>query len=283
LEGSVRKAGNRVRIIGQLINAATGAHIWADRIEGTLSDVFDLQDRVTEAVIGAIEPRLRQEEIERAKRKRPESMDSYDLYLRALPESYRPTPGGSAEALRLLEKGYAIDPNYPPANVIGAWLYFYRVAATWSESPQSDSARAVKLARAAIDQGEGDPYVLALGAFLMASIGRDVDAGLSATNRAVELSPHSAVVLHQAGWSLTFTGDQDRAIDYFKTAIRLSPSNPLIYRTLTGAAAAYVLAGRYTQAVEWIWNGTANCGARINCSSSNENFCNASGSPPTPA
>jgi adenylate cyclase len=251
LEGSVRKAGNRVRIIGQLINAATGAHIWADRIEGTLSDVFDLQDRVTEAVIGAIEPRLRHEEIERAKRKRPESMDSYDLYLRALPESYRPTPGGSAEALRLLEKGYAIDPNYPPANVIGAWLYFYRVAATWSESPQADRARAVKLARAAIDQGEGDPYVLSLGGFLIASIGRDVDAGVSATNRAVELSPNSAAVLHHAGWSLTFTGDQDRAIDYFRTAIRLSPSDPLIYRALTGAAAASVLAARYTQAVEF--------------------------------
>jgi adenylate cyclase len=192
LEGSVRKAQNRVRIIGQLINAATGAHIWADRVEGTWSDVFDLQDRVTEAVIGAIEPKLRHEEIERARRKRPESMDSYDLYLRALPETYRPTPAGSAEALRLLEKGYAIDPNYPPANVIGAWLYFYRVAATWSESPQEDRARVVTLARAAIDQGEGDPYVLALGGFLLAAAGGDVEAGVSAANRAVELSPLGA-------------------------------------------------------------------------------------------
>jgi adenylate cyclase len=236
LEGSVRKAQNRVRIIGQLINAATGAHIWADRVEGTWSDVFDLQDRVTEAVIGAIEPKLLHEEIERARRKRPESTDSYDLYLRALPETYRPTPAGSAEALRLLEKGYAIDPNYPPANVIGAWLYFYRVAATWSESPQEDRARVVTLARAAIDQGEGDPYVLALGGFLLAAAGGDVEAGVSAANRAVELSPHSALAWHHAGWALTFTGDQDRAIEYFKTAIRLSPSDPMIYRTLTGAA-----------------------------------------------
>ena len=251
LEGSVRKAQNRVRIIGQLINAATGAHIWADRVEGTWSDVFDLQDRVTEAVIGAIEPKLLHEEIERARRKRPESMDSYDLYLRALPETYRPTPAGSAEALRLLEKGYAIDPNYPPANVIGAWLYFYRVAATWSESPQEDRARVVTLARAAIDQGEGDPYVLALGGFLLAAAGGDVEAGVSAANRAVELSPHSALAWHHAGWALTFTGDQDRAIEYFKTAIRLSPSDPMIYRTLTGAAAASVLVGRYTDAVQF--------------------------------
>jgi adenylate cyclase len=251
LEGSVRKAGNRVRIFGQLINAATGAHIWADRVEGTLSDVFDLQDRVTEAVIGAIEPKLRHEEIERARRKRPESMDSYDLYLRALPETYRPTPAGSAEALRLLEKGYAIDPNYAPANVIGAWLYFYRVAATWSESPQADRVSVEKLARAAIDQGEGDPYVLALGGFLLAATGGDLEVGVSATDRAVELAPHSAVVWQHAGWALTFTGDQDRAIDYLKTAIRLSPSDPLIYRALTGAAAASVLAGRYTDAVQY--------------------------------
>ena len=251
LEGSVRKAGNRIRIIGQLINAATGAHIWADRIEGTLSDVFDLQDRVTEAVVGAIEPKLRHEEIERAKRKRPESMDSYDCYLRALPESYRPTPAGSAEALRLLEKGYAIDPNYPPANAIGAWLYFYRVAATWSASPKTDSARAVSLARAAIDLGEGDPYVLGLAGFLLASMGREVDTGVAAATRAVQLSPHSAFALHHAGWALTFTGDQDQAVEYFKGAIRLSPTDPLICRTLTGAAAASVLAGRYVQAVEF--------------------------------
>ncbi len=170
---------------------------------------------------------MRHEEIERARRKRPESMDSYDLYLRALPETYRPTPAGSAEALRLLEKGYAIDPNYAPAHVIGAWLYFYRVAATWSESPQADRARVEKLARAAIDQGEGDPYVLALGGFLLAATGGDVEVGVSAADRAVELAPHSAIVWQHAGWALTFTGDQDRAIDYLKTAIRLSPSDPL--------------------------------------------------------
>jgi adenylate cyclase len=182
-----------------------------------------LQDRVTDAVVGAIEPKLRHEEIERAKRKRPENMDSYDYYLRALPEFYRPTEAGSAEALRLLENGYAIDPNYPPANVTGAWLYFYRVAATWSTFPETDRTKAIRLAQAAIAQDDGDPYVLAMGGFLLASMGRDVDAGLSATKRAVELSPHSSVVLHQAGLALTLAGDQDQAIEYFRTAIRLSP------------------------------------------------------------
>ena len=122
LEGSVRKAADRLRIIGQLIDADTGVHIWADRIEGTLDDIFNLQDRITESVVGAIEPKLQHAEIERAKRKRPESMDAYDYYLRALPSSHRPTPNDSAEALRLLEKGFSIDQNYPPANALGAWL-----------------------------------------------------------------------------------------------------------------------------------------------------------------
>jgi len=248
LEGSVRKAANRVRIIGQLIDADSGAHIWADRIEGKLDDIFDLQDRMTECVVGAIEPKLQHAEIERAKRKRPESMDAYDYYLRALPSSHRPTPDDSAEALRLLESGFSMDQNYPPANVLGAWLYFYRVAATWSASPDQDRIKAVRLARAAIDCGDGYPVVLALGGFLLASMGRDVEKGVSAINRAVEMSPNSAVVLQHAGWTLTFTGDQDRALLYLKAAIRLSPSDPLTYRALTGAAAASVLAGRFEDA-----------------------------------
>ena len=248
LEGSVRKAANRVRIIGQLIDADSGAHIWADRIEGKLDDIFDLQDRMTECVVGAIEPKLQHAEIERAKRKRPESMDAYDYYLRALPSSHRPTPDDSAEALRLLESGFSMDQNYPPANVLGAWLYFYRVAATWSALPDQDRIKAVRLARAAIDCGDGYPLVLALGGFLLASMGRDVEKGVSAINRAVEMSPNSAVVLQHAGWTLTFTGDQDRALLYLKAAIRLSPSDPLTYRALTGAAAASVLAGRFEDA-----------------------------------
>ena len=232
LEGSVRKAANRLRIIGQLIDADTGIHIWADRIEGTLDDIFDLQDRITESVVGAIEPKLQHAEIERAKRKRPESMDAYDYYLRALPSSHRPTPNDSAEALRLLEKGFSIDQDYPPANALGAWLYFYRVAATWSTSPHEDRIRAIRLAHAAIDCGDGYPLVLALGGFLLASMGRDVAMGVSAINRAVEMSPNSATVLQHAGWTLTFTGDQDRALIHLKAAIRLSPSDPLTYRAL---------------------------------------------------
>ena len=140
LEGSVRKAGNRVRIIGQLIDADTGAHIWADRVDGTLDDIFDLQDRITESVVGAIEPKLLHAEIERAKRKRPESLDAYDYYLRALPFYHRPTAENCAQALRLIENALAIDPAYAPANALAAWLHFFQVATGWSASPHDDKA-----------------------------------------------------------------------------------------------------------------------------------------------
>jgi tetratricopeptide (TPR) repeat protein len=249
LEGSVRKAGERVRIIGQLIDAASGAHLWADRVEGKLGDVFELQDRVTECVACAIEPNLQLAEIERAKRKRAGSMDAYDYYLRALPASYRPTPTGLDEALQLLEKGFALDPNYPGANAVGAWLYFYRVAATWSTSPGEDRANAFRLARAAVDYGADDPFALALGGFLLAALGREIEAGVSAANRAMEMSPNSTTVMQHLAWTLTFTGDQDRAVGYFEVAIRLGVSDPLNYRALTGAAAASVLAGRFATAI----------------------------------
>src|SRR5262245_15451774 len=251
LEGSVRKAGDRVRIIGQLIDATSGAHLWADRVEGKMNDLFELQDRVTESVIGAIEPKLQFAEIERAKRKRAENMDAYDYYLRALPASHRPTPSTVDEALRLLEKGRALDPNYPPANALAAWFYFYRVLANWSGSPQEDRANVVRLARAAVDHSTDDPSVLSLGGFLLAAGGRDVDVGAAAGNRAIGLSPNSPLVLQNVAWTLTFTGDQDRALGYFRTAIRLEAANPRIYRALTGAAAACVLAGRFAEAIEF--------------------------------
>src|SRR5262249_36018994 len=123
LEGSVRKAGNRVRITGQLIDAVTGNHIWADRFDGALDDIFDLQDRVASSVVGAIEPKLRQSEIERATRKPTESLDAYDLYLRALAQTYRYTEEGLAEAVVLLRQALAIDPSYAPA---AAWVGWCR-------------------------------------------------------------------------------------------------------------------------------------------------------------
>jgi adenylate cyclase len=249
LEGSVRKASNRVRIIGQLIDADTGAHIWADRVEGKMDDIFDLQDRITENVVGAIEPKLRIAEIERAKRKRPDSLDAYDYYLKALQSEHRPVRETFNEAIQLIERSLAVDPNYSPASALGAWLYFYRLAGGWSTTPEADRARALELARTAVDQSDGYPYVLCQGGFILAALGKDIEMGTAAVKRAVDMSPHSAVVLHQAGWALTFVGAQDQAVEYLKASTRLSPSSPINYRALTGVAAASVLAGHYDEAV----------------------------------
>jgi TolB-like protein/DNA-binding winged helix-turn-helix (wHTH) protein len=251
VEGSVSKAGNQTRIIAQLIDAGSSIHIWATRAGGSLDNIFDLQNRLTRNIVGAIEPKLLRAEIDRAKRKRPESLDAYDYYLRALPSSYRPSPDSSSEALLLLENAFRLDPNFPPANVLAAWLYYHRVASTWSKSPQRDRDMAIRLARNAIAHGDDDPFVLALGGFVLASVGGNVDIGLSAANRAVEIIPNSAFVLQMAGWITTFTADQDQALMYFKAAVRLSPSDPLTYRALTGAAAASVLAGHFVDAVRF--------------------------------
>jgi TolB-like protein/tetratricopeptide (TPR) repeat protein len=251
LEGSVRKAADRLRIIGQLIDADTGAHIWAGRVEGRLDDVFDLQDRITESVVGAIAPKMLHAEIERATRKRPENLDTYDYYLRGLVHFHHPTAEGVEEALGLMGKGLALDPDYAPLNVLAAWFHFYRIAASWSPSFEEDREVAVRLARTALEHDDGDPFVLSLAGFLLASMGRDVGSGVAAAERAVALSPNSAPALNQAGYTLMFAGDPERALKFFNAAVRLSPSDPLTYRALTGACGASVLAGRYAEAAAY--------------------------------
>jgi adenylate cyclase len=196
-------------------------------------------------------PTLLHGEMERAKRKRPESLDAYDYYLRALPYFHHPTREGTIEALNLLEKGLALDPNYAPLSILAAWFHFNRVAVGWSSSVDEDRHAAVGLARTALEHDDGDAVVLSLVGFVFASMGRDVGSGVAVVERAVALSPNSAQALNQAGYVLMFAGDQERALKFYKEAVRLSPSDPLTYRALTGACAACVLAGRYAEATAY--------------------------------
>jgi adenylate cyclase len=167
LEGSVRKAGNRVRITGQLIDTATGAHIWADRFDGALGDIFELQDQVASSVVGAIEPKLRLSEIERAIRKPTESLDAYDLYLRALAESWKLTEKGCSEAVTLLKAALAIDPSYAPAAALIGWCRNLQRIHGWGPVSDADVADAVLLARQALERGDDNPDVLCWGAVAM--------------------------------------------------------------------------------------------------------------------
>ncbi len=249
LEGSVRRSGERVRIIGQLIDAATGDHLWADRFDGRLADILDLQDRITESVVGAIEPKLVLAEIDRAKRKRPEKLDAYDYYPRALPHVHSSTKESISEGLRLLDEALAIDPDYAPASALAAWFYFYRITVARTSSIENDVAEGVRLARAALNVDTDDPRVLSDAGWVLATLGRDVETGAAAIDRAVLLSPNSALVLSRSGYVLTLVGDQETSLRRSMAAVRLGPSDSTVYRFLTGAAIACILMGRHGDAV----------------------------------
>ncbi len=204
LEGSVRKAGNRVRITGQLIDAATGAHLWADRFDGGLEDVFELQDKITGSVVGAIEPTLRKAEIERARRRPAENLDAYDLYLRALPHVYAFRPDENLAGLELLRKAIEFEPAYAPALAHAAWCLEQRLVRGWPPVGPDDAGTAAALARRAIAAGSGDAMTLVAAGFVLTMVARDYDTGLDAVRRALELNPGSGFVALLSSAALVF-------------------------------------------------------------------------------
>jgi adenylate cyclase len=223
LEGSVRKAGNRVRLTGQLIDATTGAHIWDDRFDGTLEDVFDLQDQMTGSIVGAIESKLRMAEIERAQRKPTESLQAYDLMLRALPHFRSLTRESLEEAVRLLRKAIEIDPGYAVAFAQLAWCHWAFVAQGWMDRSNPAVADVIHLARRALQLDGNDPDVLAAVATFIALPGGDFDAGLSLIDKAIDLNPNSAAAFRTAGLLYAFAGSTATAMDHLRRADRLNP------------------------------------------------------------
>jgi adenylate cyclase len=241
LEGSVRRAGQRIRITGQLINATTGAHIWADRFDGDAEDIFDLQDKITECVVGAIEPSLRKAEIERARRKRPDSLSAYDLFLRALTPMNKLRPEANAEALTLLEQAIAIDPRYAPALAYAAFGHEQRLLHGWSTAPETDAAAAVGLARQALAIDSGEAAAIAMAAFVLTFVGRDYDGGRRAAERALALNPNSPTVCWKAGWVILLAGAPQDAMPIFERSLRLSPSDPQADFLLNGLGMSHLV------------------------------------------
>ncbi|HEX5320246.1 MAG TPA: tetratricopeptide repeat protein [Stellaceae bacterium] len=252
LEGSVRKAGNRVRITGQLIDTATGSNIWADHFDGTLDDIFALQDQVASSVVGAIEPKLRQSEIERATRKPTQSLDAYDLYLRALALRYQYTRESIREAVALLTGALAIDPSYPPAAaMIGSCRIHQRVHGLGSVS-EMEVAEAVRLARRAIEAGNEDPDALWMAAWTLAIFTGEHATAASVIDRALRLNPNSAHAWMASGVISNFRNQPDRAIEAIEHAMRLSPLDPLGGRAFASVMSlAHLTAGRYEEAIRW--------------------------------
>jgi TolB-like protein/class 3 adenylate cyclase/Tfp pilus assembly protein PilF len=251
LEGSVRKGGSKLRITGQLIDSATGAHLWADRFEGTLEDVFDLQDQVTANVIGAISPKLEEAEIDRAKRKPTESLDAYDYYLRGLAVAEEITKEANEEALRMFKKAIERDPDFVLAYARAAHCYVYRKANGWMLDRAQETAEASWLARRAVAMGRGDAVALCYGALALTYVTGDIENGAAFANEAVALNPNLAAGWSVSGWIKLCLGEVDVAIQHTERAMRLSPLDRGIFLFRGFRALAHFCAGRYNEGALW--------------------------------
>ncbi len=247
LEGSVRKAGNRVRITGQLIDAATGAHLWADRFDGSLEDVFDLQDKVASSVAGVIEPALQAAETARSANRPTADLTAYDLYLRAY-AMYHSSARTVPEMLRLMEQAIARDPRYGPALVWAAICCHRLVQDGRSEDPAADRMKSIDFARRALAVAGDDPGILANVTQPLAYFGEDIGAMMALVDRALALNPNYARGWSNSGVLRYWAGQPDIAIEHVEVALRLSP------RARTGASmsvlgGAHFLALRFDEAL----------------------------------
>jgi adenylate cyclase len=251
LEGSVRKAGGRVRITGQLIQGETGQHIWADRFDGELADVFNLQDQVTSSVVAAIEPSLRQAEIDRARRKPTDRLDAYDWYLRALPHFYALNRESLDRAIMLLDRAIAIDPHFALAKALKARCYAWRNPQGWATAPEEESATAIRLGREALQDGAEDPSVLWMVGFAMWQLRVDPEGALELYDRSLALNANCAQALALRGWALATAGRLDEAAPSLLQALRLSPFDPEAFFAMSALGCAYLMAGSFDEAVKW--------------------------------
>ena len=251
LEGSVRKAGNKVRITGQLIDASNGTHLWADRFDGALEDVFALQDEVTTNVIGAIAPKLEQAEIERARHKPTDKLAAYDYYLHGMANIYQGTKDANVQALQNFQRATQIDPNFATAHGMSAYCYVWRKANGWVADPRQETAAAESAARQAAKLGFDDAIALAQAGFALAFVAANLDDGAALIDRALNLNPNLAAAWRFSGYVRAFLGDPELAIEHLQRAIRLSPLDPLIFIVQNGIVLAHFFAGRYEEALEW--------------------------------
>jgi adenylate cyclase len=249
LEGAVRKASGKVRITGQLIDAVTGAHLWVDRFERDLTDVFALQDEVTVAVVSAIQPKLRQTEIAIAARRRPENLTAYDFYLRALQQHYLATREGVAEAMRLAHRALELDPRFGLVAALAGVCHMNNVLWGYAADPQFDRKEAVRLLRLALSLDDGDPETLARAAVISATLVGDCESSVELADRAVALNPNSFTAWHCRGWVYRIAGPPEEAVQSFERAIRMSPLDPRLHRTFTGLGLALIELGRFEEAI----------------------------------
>jgi adenylate cyclase len=252
LEGSVRKAGSRMRITAQLIDTATGAHLWADRFDGALDDIFDLQDEVTQQVVGAIEPELDRAEIVRASRKPIGNIDAITELYRGLPHVYWPTsPENNDAALQHFKNAIALDPTFPPAYGAAASCLMWRRANRWPADFASDDAELLSLADRVKELGTDDAPTLSGIGFALFHNRVNFEAGIEMVDRAIRSNPNFAQAYNARGWLRAWDGGSDEAIADFERSMRFSPRDPFSFTLMLGIAFGHFNAGRHAEAAIW--------------------------------
>jgi adenylate cyclase len=247
LEGSVQKAGNRLRIIVQLIETEGGAHVWSSRFDGAIDDFFDLEDRITEQVAGALQPSIRIAEIERSRRKRPQDLGSYDYTMRAMPHVWALEKEESARALELLEKALTIDPEYPLALSLAGWCHAQRSVYNWADDIGGSQTMARSFAERAAEMSGDDPVILAvLGA--VHTFVRNHGTARVLLERAVTLDPNAAWAWSRLGWLENYADRPQKAVENFERALRLSPIDPMNFNNYVGLGSAHEVAQEYDEA-----------------------------------
>jgi TolB-like protein/cytochrome c-type biogenesis protein CcmH/NrfG len=252
LEGSVRRSGDRLRFTVQLIDATSGAQIWADRFDGGTNDVFELQDRIAESVVAVIEPNVQLAEIERMKRKPVANLDAYDLLLRAQQFEYEFTQESFDAALRCLEQALKIDPNYAQAMALAAYCYAERSQQGWLKDRALESAEGIRLAARAVELAKNDANVLWMAAYAARQLSMDAHLAKELAYRALQLNPNSAIALAMTGWIEVALADPVKALEHLRRADRLSPCDPRTWFINTGMGMAYFQTSQYDDSIVWL-------------------------------
>jgi len=251
LEGSVRRGGSRVRFAAQLVEAANGAHIWADRFEGELSDVFEFQDRITESVVGAIEPKLLFAEVARLKQKPASSLVAYDLYLRALQLEYEFTKESLDEAIRCVERAAAIDPSFAPAMALAAFCYAERAFQAWAKDYKAEVAEALRLANRAVELDPQNAEVLWMSAYPITFLAADHARAKELFDRSLAINPNSPMALTMSSWAEINLGNRALARERLARARRVSPCDPHEWKISMTMAMADMWDHKFSESVAW--------------------------------
>jgi adenylate cyclase len=253
VEGSVRRDGLRLRLTAQLIEVASGNHLWADSYDGSLENVFDFQDRIVASLVGAIEPKLRAAEIARARRKRPDNLDAFDLFLQALPKAAAMSAQSLAEAIELLNRAIALSPGYAQALAYAAHCRAMRPTLAYSSDADRDFREADELSQRALDSDPADPMALNVAAFIPVVLRRDYQAGGDLIDRSLAINPNDAFSWIRRGWISAWAGEVETAMTAFENAMRLSPIDPQWGGSAKfGMASALCWGGRPEDALPWV-------------------------------